>query len=393
MCGRLTEILEKVGRMALKDPALLCAYKFPEHFLELLQINPGYDRLAPILRLDGHFVNGAFRLVETNADGSAGMNDSNAIESAVIRTPVYREFLRRQTFDSLDMVGPLVRMLLKYRGAHLGPIGILDLPGVSTASEFAAVRARISAFGAGALILTPRDLSYRRDLQANGRSLKFVYRRLVTSDALRHWDEITPLLQAYRLGRVRMVGSFRSELLHNKAILALLRHPHVRKKLTVAERAMIDRHVPRAAILTTASAEAAVSAKNSWVVKPLDAYGSRGVVVGRVTNRAGWVRALRKALREGRYLLQEYVAAPKESVLRVEKGRVGLSREMTSIGFFVYDGKMAGPYVRSGPTHPLSISYGAVTRPAFVVRPVGSSGGWVQPRPQLPKAGPRPGRV
>lgn len=374
LCRQLSEILEEVGHRAIEDGALLRVYGFPDFFLDVLSVHPGYSHLAPILRLDGHFVNGIFRVVETNADGSAGMNDSNAIERAAAETEAYHFLTRRMKIESLEMVDPLARMLVKYarafrRGSSAPPrIGILDIPGVLTASEFVAVQKQIEKLGAQALIVTPGDLTGGKNLRARGGRLDLIYRRLVTRDAFDQWRKLAPLLNAYRNKNIRMVGSFRSELLHNKAILALLHDPRVRGKLNRAARNLIDRHVPKAMPLTRNAAEAAVDSKNRWVIKPLDAYGSRGVAVGKMLSQGKWKAALEQALRAGRYLLQEYVRAPRESVLRIVNGRPKLSRDMTSVGFFVYDGKMAGPYVRSGPRHPLSISYGAVTRPGFLVR-------------------------
>lgn len=371
ICEALAEILETAGRVVLRDQNLIRAYAFPPHFPPFLGIDPGYDRLAPVLRLDGHFVRGVFRLVETNADGSAGMNDSNALERSALETDLYASAFSGVRLRSLDMVGPLARMLISHARAASRRglperIGILDLPGMSTESEFVAIKAAIEEAGGRAIILHPRDLRYGRFLAARGRAVGVVYRRLVTRDAWDHWHEIAPLLFALRDRRVRLVGSFRSEILHSKAILAALHDPGILAHLRPAERALSRRHVPEARVLTAAVAERAVRLKDRWVLKPLDAYGSRDVSIGRMMGRRPWLTAVRRAVRSGRFLLQEYVPATIESVMRITAGAPVVAKEMTSVGFFLYDGKFAGPYVRSGPAHPLSISRGAVTRPGFV---------------------------
>ena len=372
LCRNLSDILEQAVRMALEDEDLLDAYQFPAVFQEILRIDPGYRRLAPVLRLDGHFVRGVFRIVETNADGSAGMNDSNAIERALLATPLYSYFADRGPIESLEMVDSLARMLARYsrvsgdRGATC--VGILDRRGISTASEFVAVQQALRRLGQNAVLVTPEDLAVRDGLRARGTRITLVYRRLVTADAFQMWSSLGPLLEAYRAGAIRMVGSFRSELLHSKAVLAIMRDSHVRARIGPAGRRLIDRHVPPAFLLTPASAERTVSARRRWILKPLDSYGSRGVFVGNTLTRKSWKKALAHALAAGRYLLQEYVPAPREPVLRIVDNRPKISMEMTSVGFFIYDGVMAGPYVRSGPAHPLSISYGAVTRPGFRFR-------------------------
>ncbi|MBI4179481.1 hypothetical protein HY522_08680 [bacterium] len=366
LCANLAEIFETVGRRVLSDGYLLASYAFPPEFLDILRINPPYRRLAPILRLDGHFVDGVFRLVETNADGSAGMNDSNAIERAALESGIYSAWNRRMRLRSVDMVSPLADLLVRY-GRRFAPsgsrnlrIGILDIPGVKTASEFTAVRERLGQKGVEAVILTTRELNQLG-------SINLIYRRLVTRDALAVWKVLEPLLRAVRRRKVCLVGSFRSEILHSKAILALVQDPKLREALGPAERKLIARHVPKAVPLTPETAEEAACRRIRWVLKPLAAYGSQGVVIGRQVSAKSWKSALQAAVRAGAHLLQEYVPAPVEPVLRIRSGRPAISREMTSVGFFLYDGKLAGPYVRSGPRHPLSISYGAVTRPGFVL--------------------------
>lgn len=359
----LTAVFEFAGENILSDGELLAQYGFPEEFLDILRIDPGYPRLAPIFRIDGHIERGVFRVVETNADGSAGMNDSNAIEQAVLATNIYRRIERESELKSMDMITPLSRMLCR----HAGRIGILDLPGVSTSSEFIVIRNSLRRIGRAAEIITLAELSYRERLYARGKPVDVIYRRLVTRDALAHWQTLGPLLTAYARGQVRMVGSFRSELLHSKAILNLLHDPALQSKFPPADRRLILKHIPRSQKLDPAACEIALRQKNRWIIKPLDDYGSRGVSVGRDITAGKWRNALSSALKHGKYILQEYVEASRNPVIRPDAtGRPRISNEMLSIGFFIYAGIPAGPYIRSGPTHPLSISKDAVTRPGFV---------------------------
>ncbi len=375
ICENLAEIMEEAGHVILQDETLIDLYRFPPFFLEMLRVNPGYDRLAPVLRLDGHFVRGVFRIVETNADGSAGMNDSNTIERSAAETPIFEFFRTRASLRSCEMLTPLARMLLRHscaaqRRGLSGRIAILDIPGVSTESEFLAVKYHVERLGGKAGIVAPRDLAFHQSsLTANGRAIGVVYRRLVTRDAWECWDALKPLVDACARGRVRLVGSFRSEILHNKALLAALNDPRLLCRFPPAARRLLTDHIPRAFILTPDAAKRAAQTKDRWVLKPLDAYGSRDVSIGRNVSRSKWKRILTGAVNSRRFLLQEYVPAHLEPVLRVVDGKMSVAHEMTSVGFFLYDGKMAGPYVRSGPVHPLSISRGAVTRPGFVITP------------------------
>jgi len=373
-CAMLAEILEKAAHIVLRTERLLRLYRFPDEFLHILATDPGYHRIAPILRLDGHYVDNVFRILEVNADGSAGMNDTNALEKAVRGTEIYADFYRWVRLESCEMVMRLARMLMAFyagTSGRPGPrIAILDLPGMKTASEFEAVRERLEFLGAEVEIVHPEDLNYNRGLEVRGRKIDIVYRRLVTSDAMGIWDCLTPLLKAYRQGQITMVGSFRSELLHSKAILVVMHHAEIQRRLTPAERRWVAIHFPKACMVDQDAVERVRSARSQWILKPFGGYGSVNVTIGRLVTTSVWREALRRALAEGGYVLQEFVPASREPVVRVQGNRVSIRREYTSVGFFLYGGKTVVAYIRSGPSHPLSISHGAVTRPGFIVAPV-----------------------
>ncbi|MDP2604949.1 MAG: circularly permuted type 2 ATP-grasp protein [Deltaproteobacteria bacterium] len=372
-CATLAEILEKAAHIVLRTEPLLRLYRFPEEFLQILATDPGYHRIAPILRLDGHYVNNVFRILEVNADGSAGMNDTNALGEAVRGTELYAAFCRSFTLEPCEMVMRLAQMIMTFHAgapARTGPrVAILDVLGMKTASEFEAVRERLEILGAEVEIVHPEDLDYNRGLIVRGRKIDIVYRRLVTSDAIRIWDRLTPLLKAYRRGQISMVGSFRSEILHSKAILTVMHRAEIQRRLTAVERRWVAIHFPKAYVVDQDAAKHVLSAQGKWVLKPFGGYGSVNVTIGRLVTASVWRQALSRALAEGSYVLQEFVPASREPVVRVQGNRVSIRRDYTSVGIFLYRGKTAGAYIRSGPSHPLSISYGAVTRPGFIVAP------------------------
>jgi len=289
-------------------------------------------------------------------------------------TEIYADFCRWVRLESCEMVMRLAQMIMTFHAgarARTGPrVAILDVLGMKTASEFEAVRERLEFLGAEVEIVHPEDLDYNRGLEVRGRKIDIVYRRLVTSDAMRIWHRLTPLLKAYRQGQITMVGSFRSELLHSKAILVAMHHTEIQRRLTVAERRWVAIHFPKAYVVDQDAAERALAARAQWILKPFGGYGSVNVTIGRQVTAFVWREALRSALAEGGYVLQEFVPASQEPVVRVQRNRVSIRGEYTSVGFFLYGGKTVGAYIRSGPNHPLSIAHGAVTRPGFIVSPV-----------------------
>src|SRR5919198_1311752 len=94
-------------------------------------------------------------------------------------------------------------------------------------------------------ICTPQELEFRNNrLSAAGREIDIVYKRLLVNEYLPVMGDYPALLNAYRAGAVCMVNSFRSKLIHKKALFAVLtdeRHAHL---FTEEERQMIRAHVP-----------------------------------------------------------------------------------------------------------------------------------------------------
>ena len=150
----------------------------------------------------------------------------------------------------------------------------------------------------------------------------------------------------------------------------MVHHPEIQRRLTPAERRLLAIHFPQAFIVDQDAAERALSTQRKWILKPFGGYGSVNVTIGCQVTAIVWREIIRRALAEGGYVLQEFVPAYREPVVRVQGNRVTIRGEYTSVGFFLYSGKTVGTYVRSNSCHPLSIAHGAVTRPAFIVRPL-----------------------
>ena len=87
--------------------------------------------------------------------------------------------------------------------------------------------------GFDALVADPRELDFNDgSLSANGRQVDLVYRVISTAETLDRPDEMDALVRAEKANTILMVNSFRSELLGNKAMFALLQDEDLQKVLT-----------------------------------------------------------------------------------------------------------------------------------------------------------------
>src|SRR5206468_5060032 len=94
-------------------------------------------------------------------------------------------------------------------------------------------------------IVSPEQLEYRNGvLRANGFEIHLIYRRISVREFLVRFDLTHPLVQAYRDHAVCVVNSFRSELMHKKAMFGLLTDEALTAKFPAVERKAIRDHVP-----------------------------------------------------------------------------------------------------------------------------------------------------
>src|SRR6185369_16393481 len=124
-------------------------------------------------------------------------------------------------------------------------IAIVDLPGVPTVSEFELFRDFFKSNGFPSVICTPQQLEFRHNrLSVSGQEIDIVYKRLLVNEYLPIIEEYPALLDAYRARAVCMVNSFRSKLIHKKALFAVLTEGRYASLFSEAELAAIRAHVP-----------------------------------------------------------------------------------------------------------------------------------------------------
>ena len=81
-------------------------------------------------------------------------------------------------------------------------------------------------------------------LSVAGQEIDIVYKRLLVNEYLPIINEYPALLNAYRAGAICLVNSFRSKLIHKKALFAVLTDTRHAALFSPAELAAIRAHVP-----------------------------------------------------------------------------------------------------------------------------------------------------
>jgi uncharacterized circularly permuted ATP-grasp superfamily protein len=107
----------------------------------------------------------------------------------------------------------------------------------------------------------------------------------------------------------------------------------------------------------------------SLVLKPNDAYGGRGVVVGSEVDQAAWEAAVGRALDEPS-VVQEAVEVPTEMFPMVVDGRVEYQAQSVDLDPFTFHGRAAGAVCRISGAGLQNVTAGnASFVPTYVVDP------------------------
>jgi hypothetical protein len=124
-------------------------------------------------------------------------------------------------------------------------IAIVDLKDRPTQSEFELFKEFFEGEGYPSTICSPEELEFHNNrLRAGGFQIDIVYKRLLVNEYLPIMEDYPALLDAYRAGAICMVNSFRSKLIHKKAVFAVLTDRRRATLFSNEEREAIRKHVP-----------------------------------------------------------------------------------------------------------------------------------------------------
>jgi hypothetical protein len=231
--------------------------------------------------------------------------------------------------------------------------------------------------GFEAEILSPEQLEYKNGKLRAGRfEIDLVYRRFSVQEFLVRFDLRHPLVQAYRDHKVCVINSFRSEMAHKRAMLALLTDDALTQKFPAAERKAIRDHVPWTRVLapgkttrageTIDLAEYVRSHRESLSLKPNDDSSDLPVYTGREMEQAAWERAVRQAQREP-YVAQERVQAERLLFPMLSYGHLEFREMNVDVHPQAFLGKVSGCSSWLSASSDSGFSTSAGIAPTFII--------------------------
>ena len=386
ICETVWGAIQKVKDAAVADESMLDELGITPIERELVKIDPGYTPVSPTARLDSFLIEDDYSFVELNGESPAGIAYGDAAYEIFAELPVMRRFAERYGLRRFHGRPLLLRALLDAYAEFLGRqperkprIAIVDFRGLPTQKEFELFKEYFEGEGYPAKVCAPEELEFTGGrLRCGDFEIDIVYKRLLVNEYLPVIDTHTALLDAYRARAVCMVNSFRSKLIHKKALFAVLTNERYAALFDADEREAIAKHVPWTRKVREGRTEKdgasidlldfVAAHPDRLVLKPNDDYGGHGIYIGWSEDGPPWDEAIRLALADGDYLVQERVRTARETfpALR-EDGSVVFEEQLVDLDPLLFNGKVGSAFTRLSSTELANVSSGGGMVPTFII--------------------------
>lgn len=352
----MIQIGDKVFEKFVEDLDYRKKFEYPDFIVDLMLLPNTYEINVPIGRFDVFYKDSDnFKFCEINTDGSSAMNEDNTIGRILLESQGLQDFSSKYDLKSRELISTWVEKSLeifsKWDSKNTkANVAIVDFKESGTSNEFLEFKKAYENAGHNCIIADPRDLVYKDGkLYSGDYQIDLVYRRIVTFELIEKKDEIGEFLEAYRNNAMCVIGTIRSQLIHNKIFFKILHDQETLDFLSDKEREFIKRHVPYTGDFKGSDEilKKVTLGKDKYIMKPSDKNGSQGVFVGRDMSFEDWEERLKKVFNDD-YIYQEFVEPFKREFLVYSKE--GFKREVfgSIVGIFMYKEEYAGLYTRIG---------------------------------------------
>ncbi len=386
ICETVWSAIQKVKDAAVADGRIIDDLGLTTIERELVAIDPGYAAVSPTSRLDSFLTSDAYSFVELNGESPAGIAYADAAYEIFSSLPVMKKFAAEYNLRALYGRRFMLEVLHESYEEYLGRkperppcIAIVDLAGVPTVKEFDLFREFFERAGYPSIICTPQELEFKNNrLSYAGQEIDIVYKRLLVNEYLPIMNDYPALLDAYRAGAICMVNSFRSKLIHKKALFAVLTDAKHAQLFTPAELDAIHKHVPWTRLVRdeqsdyrNGTVELLEFIRNNGerlVLKPNDDYGGHGITIGWNVSAADWEKAIQSALADGDYLVQERVPTARETFPALTgDGRIEFAEQLVDLDPLLFNGKVGSAFTRLSATELANVSSGGGMVPTYII--------------------------
>ena len=387
VCETVWGAIEKVKDAAVQNESLLNELGLTAVERDLVRIDPGYRAVSPTARLDSFLTDQAYSFVELNGESPAGIAYGDAAFEIFEQLPVMSKFAERYRVQRFQGRPLMLKVLLDCHQEFLGRkpegpphIAIVDLKGMPTQKEFELFRDYFQTQGFPSIIASPEELEFSGGtLRVRDFEIDIVYKRLLVNEYLPIMREQSALLDAYRAGAVCMVNSFRSKLIHKKALFAVLTDARYGSLFNSGEREMLKGHIPWTRRVRFGPSDYYGEQidlldfigehRERLVLKPNDDYGGHGIYIGWNIDEIGWDEAIHNALANGDYLVQERVPTAREVFPAVTReDTIQFVEQLVDLDPLLFNGKVGSAFTRLSSNELANVTAGGGMVPTFVIQ-------------------------
>jgi len=176
-----------------------------------------------------------------------------------------------------------------------------------------------------------------------------------------------------------MVNNFRSKIVHKKAIFAVLTNERYAHLFDEAELNAIKAHIPWTRKFRDEQTENKGEKidlvewtrrnKSKLVLKPNDDYGGHGIYIGWASLNEEWDEAIKVALENGDYLVQERVQTSKEMFPMLDAaGNWQMIEQLVDLDPLLFNGVVGSAFTRLSSSELANVSSGGGMVPTFIIR-------------------------
>lgn len=377
----LMSAMEKITDLYFQDGKYKRLFELLPEEAELTEIYPGFKRKIWITRNDSIMTEEYLQFIEFNTDTCGGPMYSDIQAELLEETPIIKKLKEHYQLKTYRFMPKVLEALLtayrEFGGKKEKPtICIVAGREGATTPEFRLIIEWLTKLGYPAMLADPRDLDYDgKNVHLNGKPIDLIYLRGWLRDWTDHMAEIKPLIKGFRELKVCVVNPPRSILGTNKSLIGVMQKEEFKSLFTDEELEVIHRNMPWTRLV--AEIKETYKGKSidllpfirknreKLVLKPIDLYGGKDVIIGLEVSDSEWEKWINTALSR-KFVVQEYVPIPLISLPVVEEGLKFVDKKANA-NFFCFQGIYAGGFSRSSEQSVINISAGGGLVPMMVV--------------------------
>jgi len=374
---KISSALNKFIGSYLENEQVRQMMKFKDEENELFFIEPGYSIPLVIARLDAFMNDYEVKFLEFNCDSPAGTAYADVLEDGFRGILNSYPFLDHWKIEYINrqerFLHSLISCYKEFRKTHPDfpakpTIAIVDWEEVSTASEFELVKEFFEAKGYPTIITSPQKFKIDgANMAVDSQPIHLIYRRVITRELIQKLDEVQAFVHGVKKGLACMCNPFRSYIVGNKKVLALLTDHRLQNIYDREELEVIRRAIPWTKIMAdmkvtydgyTVNLHNFVSDnKDKLVLKPASSYGGKDVFLGRETDQQTWDKVIDENIESEDWVVQQYVNIPQEIFPEI-KENVSMKLKKVNINPFAFLGKYGGTISRVSDKSIINVSAG-----------------------------------